>query len=98
MIIRGTIRSTETWTGTAEALDPSDARAELEQRVPEGFQLARVTTLHAKIGEPYKLEAEARSTLTRELEAEGADYAAARAAFDAQIPEGWIPLMVSTSE
>ena len=33
---------------------------------------------------------------TRELEAEGEDYAAAREALEAQVPEGWLLLQVMT--
>ncbi|WIB72620.1 hypothetical protein [Curtobacterium sp. MCBD17_026] len=36
-----------------------------------------------------KVKATIRSTETRELEAEGESYEAARAALDAQVPDGW---------
>lgn len=38
-----------------------------------------------------------RPTEVREIEAEGEDYAAARAAAIAQIPEGWQLLSVTTA-
>lgn len=89
MELAGTIRSTETWTHEGEGDEPTTAREAAIEGMPEGYDLLRVITVFAKIGQPFKLCATARSTETRELTASGADYVSAREALLAQIPEGW---------
>lgn len=43
-----------------------------------------------------KVKGVIRPIETRELEAEGEDYVAARQALEAQVPEGWLLLSVMT--
>lgn len=89
MKLAGTIRSTQTWTHEGEGDEPSSAREAAIAGMPEGYDLLGVITIYAKIGEPFRLRATARSSETRQLTATGADYASARDALLAQVPDDW---------
>lgn len=87
MRVHGLTQSTETRELTAEADDAQAARAGVEEQLPEGFELLRVHNSMPRGGRVIAT-AVIREATTRRLDAEGPDYAAARDALHAMIPEG----------
>ncbi|MFF9564876.1 hypothetical protein ACF1AJ_16135 [Leifsonia sp. NPDC014704] len=85
MKVRGLIQSSETQELTAEADDAQSARALIEEQVPEGFDLLQVHNAMPRGGRVIA-KAIIREAAIEEIEAEGADYAAARDALRARIP------------
>lgn len=83
--MRGLIQSSETQELTAEADDAQSARALIEEQVPEGFDLLQVHNAMPRGGRVIA-KAIIREAAIQEIEAEGADYAAARDALRARIP------------
>jgi phosphotransferase system HPr-like phosphotransfer protein len=87
MKVRGLIQSSGTRELTAEADDAQSARALIEEQVPEGFDLLQVHNAMPRGGRVIATGI-IRESAIREIEAEGPDYAAARDALRAQIPDG----------
>jgi hypothetical protein len=87
MKVRGMVQSSETSELTAEADDAESARALVEEQVPDGYELLRVHNAMPRGGRVIAT-AVMRPAAVRELEADGPDYAAARDALRAAVPEG----------
>ena len=87
MKVRGLIQSSETQELTAEADDAETARQLVEEQVPDGFELIQVHNAMPRGGRVIAT-AVVRPVAVSEIEAEGADYAAARDALRATVPEG----------
>ena len=87
MKVRGIIQSSATSELTAEADDAQTARALVEEQVPEGYELLQVHNAMPRGGRVIAT-AIMRVAETREIEADGPDYAAARDALRAAVPEG----------
>jgi hypothetical protein len=85
MKVRGLIQSSETQELTAEADDAQSARALIEEQVPDGFDLLQVHNAMPRGGRVIAT-AIIREAAIEEIEAEGADYAAARDALRARVP------------
>jgi len=85
MKVRGLIQSSETRELTAEADDADSARSLIEEQVPEGFDLLQVHNAMPRGGRVIA-KAIIREAAVQEIEAEGADYAAARDALRAAVP------------
>jgi len=85
MKVHGLIQSSATQELTAEADDAQAARALIEEQVPEGFELLQVHNAMPRGGRVIATGI-IRASAVRELEADGADYAAASAALRAQVP------------
>ena len=81
------VQSSETSELTAEADDAESARALVEEQVPDGYELLRVHNAMPRGGRVIAT-AVMRLAAVRELEADGPDYAAARDALRAAVPEG----------
>ena len=86
MRIRGLVQSKVVTELTAEADDAQAARELIEAQVPEGYELVQVHNSMPRGGRVIAT-GQIRLAAVDELEASGADYAAARAALLAQIPE-----------
>jgi hypothetical protein len=87
MKVRGMVQSSETAELMAEADDAESARALVEEQVPEGYELLRVHNAMPRGGRVIAT-AVMRVAAVTEIEAEGADYPAARDALRAAVPEG----------
>lgn len=87
MKVRGLIQSSETRELTAEADDAGTARELVEAQVPEGFELIQVHNAMPRGGRVIATGIMRPSAVT-DIEAEGGDYAAARDALRAAVPEG----------
>jgi hypothetical protein len=87
MKVVGLIQSSETRELTAEADDAESARALIEEQVPEGFELLQVHNAMPRGGRVIAT-AIIREAAVAEIEAEGPDYAAARDALRAKVPDG----------
>lgn len=87
MKVRGIIQSSETSELTAEADDAQTARTLVEEQVPEGYELLQVHNAMPRGGRVIAT-AIMRVAATREIEADGPDYASARDALRAAVPEG----------
>jgi hypothetical protein len=87
MKVRGLIQSSETTELTAEADDAETARQLVEEQVPDGFELIQVHNAMPRGGRVIAT-ALIRPVAVTEIEADGADYASARAALRAALPEG----------
>jgi hypothetical protein len=87
MKVRGLTQSSETRELTAEADDAEGARALIEEQVPEGFELLQVHNAMPRGGRVIATGL-VRDASIEEVEAEGPDYAAARDALRARVPEG----------
>ncbi|MGN7797443.1 hypothetical protein [Leifsonia sp. 22587] len=85
MKVRGLIQTSLTSELTAEADDAESARALIEAQVPDGFDLLQVHNAMPRGGRVIAT-AVIRESAVQELEAEGADYAAARDALRAKVP------------
>lgn len=81
------VQSSETSELTAEADDAETARALVEEQVPAGHELLRVHNAMPRGGRVIAT-ALLRVAAVTEIEAEGADYAAARDALRAAVPAG----------
>ncbi|MCX7522365.1 hypothetical protein OSC27_08755 [Microbacterium sp. STN6] len=92
MKLRGTIRSTKSWTNEGSGLTASEARAVAISGMPDGYELVDVTTVSAKPGEPVTMRAIARSGDVRDVEADGVTQTEAAAALRAAVPEGFLLL------
>jgi hypothetical protein len=87
MRVHGVTQTTETRELTAEADDADTARALVKEQVPEGFELLQVHNAMPRGGRVIAT-AVIRSSATQLVEADGADYTAARDALRARVPEG----------
>jgi hypothetical protein len=87
MKVRGMVQSSETSELVAEADDAETARALVDEQVPEGFELLRVHNAMPRGGRVIATGVMRPAAVT-EIEAEGADYASARDALRATVPEG----------
>jgi hypothetical protein len=87
MKVRGMVQSSETAELTAEADDAETARSLVEEQVPEEYELLQVHNAMPRGGRVIAT-AVMRPKGVSEIEAEGADYAAARDALRAAVPEG----------
>ncbi|WP_374009353.1 hypothetical protein [Leifsonia sp. LS-T14] len=85
MKVRGLIQSSQTRELDAEADDAQAARALIEEQVPEGFELLQVHNAMPRGGRVIA-KAIIRESATREIEADGPDYASARDALRAKVP------------
>ena len=85
MKVRGLIQTSLTSELTAEADDAESARSLIEAQVPEGFDLLQVHNAMPRGGRVIAT-AVIRESAVQELEAEGADYDAARDALRAKVP------------
>lgn len=81
------VQSSETSELVAEADDAETARALVDEQVPEGFELLRVHNAMPRGGRVIATGVMRPAAVT-EIEAEGADYASARDALRATVPEG----------
>lgn len=86
MHIRGLIQPKVVTELTAEADDAQAARELIEAQVPEGYELIQVHNSMPRGGRTIAT-GQIRLAEVTELDATGADYATARAALLAQIPE-----------
>ncbi|MFJ3395286.1 hypothetical protein [Leifsonia aquatica] len=90
MRVHGLIQSSVTEELTAEADDAETARAAIDEQVPDGYELIQVHHSMPRGGRVIAT-GEIRLAEIRELEGEGADYAAARDARRCtQCPTGWV--------
>ncbi|UAJ79125.1 hypothetical protein IT072_18265 [Leifsonia sp. ZF2019] len=87
MKVRGMVQNSETSDLTAEADDAETARALVEEQVPEGYELLQVHNAMPRGGRVIAT-AKIRLAAVTEIEADGADYAAARDALRAAVPDG----------
>lgn len=87
MKVRGLIQSSETTELTAEADDAETARRLVEEQVPDGYELIQVHNAMPRGGRVIAT-AVIRAAAVSEIEAQGADYASARNALRAALPEG----------
>nr|WP_179604469.1 hypothetical protein [Leifsonia shinshuensis] len=87
MRVHGVTQTTETRELTAEADDAQTARALVEEQVPQGFELLQVHNAMPRGGRVIAT-AIIREAATRQIEADGPDYAGARDALRAKVPEG----------
>ncbi|GIT78904.1 hypothetical protein LLS1_05730 [Leifsonia sp. LS1] len=87
MKVRGMVQSSETSDLTAEADDAETARALVEEQVPEGYELLQVHNAMPRGGRVIAT-AKIRLAAVSEIEADGADYASARDALRAAVPDG----------
>jgi hypothetical protein len=85
MRVRGLVQSSVTSEVTAEADDAQTARALVEEQVPAGYELLQVHNAMPRGGRVIATGL-IRPAAVSELEAEGADYAAARDALRAAVP------------
>lgn len=86
MRVRGVVQSSVTQEVTAEADDAQTARALVEEQVPAGYDLLQVHNSMPRGGRVIATGL-VRPAAVQELEAEGADYASARDALRAAVPE-----------
>ncbi|MDN4613038.1 hypothetical protein P5G50_01125 [Leifsonia sp. F6_8S_P_1B] len=93
MRVRGLVQPSATQEVTAEADDAQTARALVEEQVPEGFELLQVHNAMPRGGRVIATGV-IRRTAIQELEAEGADYAAAREALRASVPADHLLLSI----
>ncbi len=84
--MRGFVQASETSEVTAEADDAETARSLVEEQVPEGYELLQVHNAMPRGGRVIATGV-IRPAAVTEVEAEGADYAAARDALRAAVPE-----------
>ncbi len=94
MKLSGTIRSTEIWEHEGSGPTAEEAKDAAVEGIPEGFELVSVSTLPTKVSEAVRRNATARSTQTREIEAEGDSYDDAELKLRAKTPDGWILLNI----
>lgn len=87
MKVRGFVQASETSEVTAEADDAETARSLVEEQVPDGFELLQVHNAMPRGGRVIATGL-IRPAGVSEVEAEGADYAAARDALRASVPDG----------
>jgi phosphotransferase system HPr-like phosphotransfer protein len=87
MRVHGVTQTTETRELTAEGDDAETARALIEEQVPDGFELLQVHNAMPRGGRVIAT-AIIREAATKQIEADGADYAAARDALRARVPDG----------
>ena len=87
MRVHGVMQTTETRELTAEADDAESARAAVKEQVPDGFELLEVHNAMPRGGRVIAT-AVIRESATQHIEADGADYPAARDALRAKVPEG----------
>ncbi|MEN2736162.1 hypothetical protein ABCS02_00090 [Microbacterium sp. X-17] len=80
-------QTTETRELTAEADDAETARALVAEQVPDGFELLQVHNAMPRGGRVIAT-AVIRESATQLIEADGADYVAARDALRARVPDG----------
>ena len=85
MKVRGLVQTKQTRELTAEADDAESARALIEEQVPEGFDLLQVHNAMPRGGRVIAT-AVVRESAVAEIEADGADYAAARDALRGKVP------------
>lgn len=85
--MRGFVQASETSEVTAEADDAETARSLVEEQVPEGYELLQVHNAMPRGGRVIATGL-IRPAAVNEVEAEGADYAAARDALRAAVPDG----------
>lgn len=81
------VQSSETSELTAEADDDETARALVDEQVPDGYELLRVHNAMPRGGRVIATGVMRPAAVT-EIEADGADYAAARDALRAAVPAG----------
>jgi hypothetical protein len=85
MKVRGLVQTNQTRELTAEADDAESARSLIEEQVPAGFDLLQVHNAMPRGGRVIAT-AIVRESAVAEIEADGADYAAARDALRAKVP------------
>lgn len=88
-------RETATREITQEAQDVTEARRLIEEQVPAGFEIIRLDVGKTETGS--LVTGILRTTEVSYIEAEGADYEAARAALKAQLPEGCMTLGIQVA-
>ncbi|MCS6577394.1 MULTISPECIES: hypothetical protein [Curtobacterium] len=94
--VRGTIRSTNTITADGHADDQSTARARsIDGLNLTGYDVVQTNTLSSTAAGNITVRAIVRSTETHSHEASGPNYAAALAAYQQSIPDGWISLGIT---
>lgn len=82
------IQSAETTDLTAEADDAQSAREAIEAQVPDGYDLIQVHNSMPRGGRVIATGV-IRPAAVDTVEADGADYAAAKAAIVSQLPPGY---------
>ncbi|WP_370055042.1 hypothetical protein [Leifsonia sp. EB41] len=97
MRVHGLTQTTETRDLTAEADDAETARALVKEQVPDGFELLQVHNAMPRGGRVIAT-AVIRESTTHRIEADGADYPAARDALRAKVPEGQRLLSIVVDE
>jgi peptidyl-tRNA hydrolase len=97
MKVRGMVQSSEASELTAEADDAETARALVEEQVPATHELLQVHNAMPRGGRVIAT-AVIRPAGVTEIEAQGADYAAARDALRAQVAEGQRLLSITIVE
>lgn len=96
MHIRGVIQSTEITELTATGDDTAAARALLLQQLPDGYELIQVS--NQMRGGSVIATGRIRPLTSREIDADGENYAAAHRALRAAVPAGWRLLHMLTVE
>lgn len=81
------VQSSETSELTAEADDAETARSLVLEQIPDGFEVLRVHNAMPRGGRVIATGVMRPAAVT-EIEADGADYAAARDALRAKVAEG----------
>lgn len=81
------VQSSETSELTAEADDAETARSLVLEQIPDGFEVLRVHNAMPRGGRVIATGVMRPAAVT-EIEADGADYAAARDALRAKVTEG----------
>ncbi|QPZ40023.1 hypothetical protein [Paramicrobacterium chengjingii] len=83
-------RTTQTDQITQDAAEVTEARAMIEQVVPDGFEIIQLDI--GKIDGGTRVTGIIRSTAVTPIEATGADYVSARDALKAKVPEESVSL------
>jgi len=97
MRVTGLVQTSVTAEVTAEADDAETARTLVEEQVPAGFELLQVHNAMPRGGRVIATGV-IREAAIAEITAEGADYAAARDALRAAVPEDHRLLSIVVTE
>ncbi|SEC21148.1 hypothetical protein SAMN04489806_2869 [Paramicrobacterium humi] len=89
-------RTTDTKEITQDAADVTEARAQIESQVPDGFEIIQLDIGKTETGS--RVTGIIRATTSTPIEATGANYAEAREALRAQVPEGNVGLGILIAE
>lgn len=86
------IRPNTTTDVRGRGLGVDELRADLLRQTPDGHELIQVLVDGGRVEGDLVATGTFRPTETRQVEADGPDYAAAVKAVDALVPDGWVVL------